>query len=113
MSVKAIAIGVALTLVAAQGYAQVRGFGTGGFGGIRGPAVATPPSVVAPYRFSPPSSTMAPADQQEMLNYRTQLQGQQQQLQNLQAERQLGPTGRQELRDTQNELNRLNNEIEP
>ena len=107
MSVKAIAVGIALALIAAPGYAQVRGLG-----GLRGP-VATPPSVVAPYRFSPPSSTMAPADQQEMLNYRTQLQGQQQQLQNLQTERQLGPTGRQELRDTQNELNRLNNSIEP
>ncbi len=110
MSLKVIAFGMALALIAAPGYAQVRG--QGGFGGVRGP-MATPPSVVAPYRFSPPSTTMAPADQQEMLNYRTQLQGQQQQLQNLQTERQLGPTGRQELSDTQNELNRLNNSIEP
>jgi hypothetical protein len=108
MSLKVIAFGMALALIAAPGYAQVRGLG-----GFRGPVVATPPSVVAPYRFSPPPSTMAPADQQEMLNYRTQLQGQEQDLRNLQSQRQLGPTGRQELRDTQNELNRLNNEIQP
>ena len=107
MSLKIIALGMTLALIAAPGYAQVRGLG-----GFRGP-VALPPSVVAPYRFSPPSSTMAPADQQEMLNYRSQLQGQAQDLRNLQSQRQLGPTGRQELRDTQNELNRLNNSIEP
>ncbi len=107
MSLKVIALGMALALIAAPGYAQVRGLG-----GFRGP-VATPPSVVAPYRFSPPSSTMAPADQQEMLNYRTQLQGQTQELRNLQSQRQLGPLGRQELNDTQNELNRLNNEVQP
>ncbi len=107
MSLKVIALGIALALIAAPGYAQVRGLG-----GFRGP-VATPPSVVAPYRFSPPSTTMAPADQQEMLNYRTQLQGQMQELRNLQAQRQLGPLGRQDLNDTQNELNRHNNTVQP
>ena len=107
MSLKVIACGMALALIAAPGYAQVRGLG-----GNRG-LMATPPSVVAPYRFSPPSTTMAPADQQEMLNYRTQLQGQAQDLRNLQSQRQLGPLGRQELKDTQNELNRLNNTVQP
>ena len=108
MRLKVITLGMALALIAAPGYAQVRS----GLGGIRGP-MAPPPSVVAPYRFSPPSTTMAPADQQEMLNYRTQLQGQAQDLRNLQSQRQLGPLGRQELNDTQNELNRLNNAVEP
>ncbi len=107
MSLKVIALGIALALIAAPGYAQVRGLG-----GFRGP-MATPPSVVAPYRFSPPSTTMAPADQQEMLNYRTQLQGQAQDLRNLQSQRELGPLGRQELNDTESELNRLNNTMQP
>jgi len=109
MRLGGIVFGIALALMAAPGYAQVRGLG--GYGGYRGP-LPTPPSVAAPYRFSPPSTTMAPADQQEMLNYRSQLQGQAQQLENLQAQGRLGPLGRQELGDTQSELNRLGNSLD-
>jgi len=110
MRLRGFVFGIALVPIAAPGYAQVRTRGS--FGGNRGP-LPTPPSVVAPYRFSSPSTTMAPADQQEMLNYRSQLQGQEQQLENTQTEGRLGPLGRQELRDTQSEINRLNNSLQP
>src|SRR5208282_5892321 len=102
-----IAFGMALVLIAAPGYAQVRGLGG------HPSAMATPPSVVAHYRFASPSSPTSPAEQQEMLDYRTQLQGQAQELQNLHTQHELGLFGCQDLTNTESELNRLNNTIQP
>src|SRR5271169_2887564 len=104
---RAFGFGMALAVIAAPGYAQV-----GEFGGHPG-AMATPPSVVAPYRFASPSSPTSPAEQQEMLDYRTQLQGQVRDLRNLQEQHQPGPLARQDLNSTESELNRLNNTIQP
>src|SRR5271167_1622946 len=107
MRLVVIALGLALALIAAPGYTQVRGLA-----GHPG-AMAPPPSVVAPYRFAAPSSPTSPAEQQEMLDYRTQLQGQAQELQNLHTQHELGLFGRQDLNNTDSELNRLNNTIQP
>ncbi len=71
-------------------------------------------SIVAPYRFSPPPTTkLAPADEEKALIYRDQLRNQARELEALQSQGRLGPLGRQTLTDTHIELNRVDRVLHP
>jgi len=108
--------GLALLLAASPTYAQDHNFmpptGVPQVGPSQevGPEVG---NVITPYRFNPAPKQLSPSDQQEALEYKGQLQNQERNLEQQQVQRSPNPFKRQQLIDTQRELNRMNSILHP
>lgn len=78
---------------------------------LAGAAHATEPNVLAPYRFQPAPQSLSPLEQQKALVYRSQIQNQ---LRQLEQQRQPGPGARDPLLlpQTRSELDRMNGLIQ-
>ena len=80
------------------------------------PQIASPVelgNVISSYRYNPAPKQLSPAQDQEVLEYQQQLQSQERNLEEGQAQSSPNPFQRQQLMDTQSELNRVYNVLHP
>jgi hypothetical protein len=83
------------------------------FGAPQIASPADPGNVITPYRYNPAPKQLSPSQDQQALEYQQQLQSQEQNLEQGQAQSSSNPFQRQQLMDTQNELNRVYNVLHP